>query len=94
MSRSQLQKKVNWKKNLIRTLCIGLQNFPSKKNTARVNGIWRAENSLREKGEGDGFLALAPHNMKTLGSEFPRRLKATKNEKHCQRHNGPKALSL
>ena len=66
MSRSQLQKKVNWKKNLIRTLCIGLQNFPSKKNTARVNGIWRAENSPREKGEGDGFLALAPHNMKTL----------------------------
>ena len=66
MSRSQLQKKVNWKKNLIRTLCIGLQNFPSKKNTARVNGIWRAENSLREKGEGDGFLALAPHNMKTM----------------------------
>ena len=66
MSRSQLQKKVNWKKNLIRTLCIGLQNFPSKKNTARVNGIWRAENSLREKGEGDGFLALASHNMKTL----------------------------
>ena len=66
MSRSQLQKKVNWKKNLIRTLCIGLQNFPSKKNTARVNGIWRAEKSLREKGEGDGFLALAPHNMKTL----------------------------
>ena len=66
MSRSQLQKKVNWKKNLIRTLCIGLQNFPSKKNTARVNGIWRAENSLREKGEEDGFLALAPHNMKTL----------------------------
>ena len=66
MSRSQLQKKVNWKKNLIRTLCIGLQNFPSKKNTARVNGIWRTENSLREKGEGDGFLALAPHNMKTL----------------------------
>ena len=66
MSRSQLQKKVNWKKNLIRTLCIGLQNFPSKKNTARVNGIWRAENSLREKGEGDGILALAPHNMKTL----------------------------
>ena len=66
MSRSQLQKKVNWKKNLIRTLCIGLQNFPSKKNTARVNGIWRAENSPREKGEGDGFLALASHNMKTL----------------------------
>ena len=66
MSRSQLQKKVNWKKNLIRTLCIGLQNFPSKKNTARVNGIWRAENSLREKGEGYGFLALAPHNKKTL----------------------------
>ena len=72
----------------------GLQNFPSKKNTVRVNGIWRAENSPREKG--DGFSALAPHNKKTLVVNLQGGVKSTKKsiEKCCQKHNGPKTLSL